>query len=191
MVLVARSFSVRSFWIIALFSVLSCVLAQDQTTCSQLKAQRPDIEVTWPHQLDYTTINNDYWSTACTAQKPECIILPASAQELSDVLIMLTDNGERFAVKSGGHSPNTGYASIDGGPLISMRRMNHVQYNAGSKSVHVGPGNDWQDVTKALLGTGVTIVGGRMGEVGVSGLTLGGELQNLRYHDSPCSKANV
>lgn len=41
-------------------------------------------------------------------------------------------------------------------------------------TVRVGPGNDWQDVLKVLTPLGVTVVGGRIGEVGVGGFVLGG-----------------
>lgn len=42
-------------------------------------------------------------------------------------------------------------------------------YDSGSATVRVGPGNDWEDVIKKLDGTGVTVVGGRIGDVGVGG----------------------
>jgi FAD/FMN-containing dehydrogenase len=162
--------SVVSF--IAYFSLF--LSSQASTTCSQVQSTHPEIELVFQGQLAYTDINNQYWSTACIAEKPACIILPASAQQLVDVLVILNQNNEPFAVKSGGHTPNC-YSSINGGPLIATKRMNQVIYDEASQTVDVGPGNRWMDVTQALLGTGVTIVGGRMGEVGVSGLTLGGE----------------
>lgn len=46
-------------------------------------------------------------------------------------------------------------------------------------TVRVGPGNDWQDIHQALEGTGTTVVGGRIGEVGVGGYVLGGGLSFL------------
>ena len=53
--------------------------------------------------------------------------------------------------------------------------MNQVELNIAEEYVNVGPGNRWMDVTEVLDGTGWMVVGGRMGEVGVSGLTLGGK----------------
>ncbi|KAF1951770.1 hypothetical protein CC80DRAFT_597222 [Byssothecium circinans] len=46
-------------------------------------------------------------------------------------------------------------------------------------TVRVGPGNDWEDVHNALKGTNVTVVGGRIGEVGVGGYVVGGGLSFL------------
>jgi FAD/FMN-containing dehydrogenase len=72
-----------------------------------------------------------------------------------------------------------GFASISKGPLISTKELNEVTFHPESMTVTVGPGNDWQDVHKALEGTNVTVVGGRIGEVGVGGYVLGGGLSFL------------
>jgi FAD/FMN-containing dehydrogenase len=78
-----------------------------------------------------------------------------------------------------GHNPNEGFSSIQSGPLISTKHLNEVTFDTSSMTVRVGPGNDWQDVHKALEGTGVTVVGGRIGEVGVGGYVVGGGLSFL------------
>lgn len=72
-----------------------------------------------------------------------------------------------------------GFASISKGPLISTKELNEVTFHPESMTVTVGPGNDWQDVHKALESTNVTVVGGRIGEVGVGGYVLGGGLSFL------------
>jgi FAD/FMN-containing dehydrogenase len=166
-----------SLFRLSAFLPLACLfspaICQALTTCSQVQSTHPEIEIVFQGQPDYTSINNAYWSTACTAEKPSCIILPTSAQQLADILVILNQNNEPFAIKSGGHTPNC-YSSINGGPLIATKRMNQVLYDESSQTVRVGPGNRWMDVTEALLGTGVTVVGGRMGAAGVSGLMLGG-----------------
>ncbi|KAL1613001.1 hypothetical protein SLS60_001232 [Paraconiothyrium brasiliense] len=107
------------------------------------------------------------------------VILLHHVHNVAAIVRILNANNETFAVKSGGHNPNQGFASIDGGPLIITRELNEVIYDAGKGVVRVGPGNDWQDVIGALDGTGVTVVGGRIGDVGVGGLVLGGGLSFL------------
>lgn len=114
-------------------------------------------------------------STGCAALKPACIIKPASAQEMATVVKTLNQNNETFAVKSGGHNPNQNFASIDGGPLISTADLNEVTLDRASMTVRVGPGNRWEDVHEVLDGTNVTVVGGRIGNVGVGGYVVGGE----------------
>lgn len=86
----------------------------------------------------------------------------------------MQNNSEQFAVKSGGHNPNNYFSSVQDGPLISTKGLNEVKYDKASNTVTVGPGNRWEDVHNALDGTGVTVVGGRIGNVGVGGYLLGG-----------------
>lgn len=113
-------------------------------------------------------------STSCSALKPACILIPSTIDELSTITKVLNNNNETFAVKSGGHNPNDNFASVDGGPLILMSGFKEVTYDQDSSTVRVGPGQRWEDVMGALDGTGVTVVGGRIGDVGVGGLLLGG-----------------
>jgi FAD/FMN-containing dehydrogenase len=77
-------------------------------------------------------------------------------------------------VKSGGHNPNNNFASVQNGVLISTIGLNQVAFDQPANTVNVGPGNKWEDVMDVLDGTGVTVVGGRIGNVGVGGYMLGG-----------------
>ncbi|KAK7189489.1 FAD binding domain-containing protein [Paraphaeosphaeria sporulosa] len=147
-------------------------------TCASVAATS-SIQIKKQLDIGYATEQANYWSTACGAMKPSCQLYPTTADEVAAIVRILNANNETFAVKSGGHSPNQGFASIDGGPLISTRELNEVIYDAGNGVVRVGPGNDWDDVIGALDGTGVTVVGGRIGDVGVGGLVLGGGLSFL------------
>lgn len=52
--------------------------------------------------------------------------------------------------------------------------MKDTQLSSNKGTVAVQPGNDWGDVLTALSSTGVTVVAGRIGDIGVEGLTLGG-----------------
>ncbi|KAF2431252.1 putative FAD dependent oxidoreductase [Tothia fuscella] len=145
-------------------------------TCSTIARAHPEISTLYSQLVEYNVTLKDYWSTACSALKPSCILLPRSAQQVSDILKVLGQNDEPFAVKSGGHSPNKYFASIAGGPLISTKLLNEVNYNALTETVRVGPGNHWHNVSFAMQGTGRNAIGGRMGDVGVGGYLLGGGL---------------
>ncbi|CAO2657439.1 Nn.00g035650.m01.CDS01 [Neocucurbitaria sp. VM-36] len=146
-------------------------------TCSQVGTLGVDIKRS--PSIEYLTEQNNYWSTGCGALKPSCILYPKTADEVAVIVQVLHDNNETFAVKSGGHNPNEGFASIQGGPLISTKELNEVLFDSASMTVRVGPGNDWEDIHKALQDTGVTVVGGRIGEVGVGGYIVGGGLSFL------------
>lgn len=159
-----------------LFSLLAWRARAD--TCSELRANT-DMEVSGPLALSYIDEQADYWSSTCSALKPSCIIFPRTAGEVAAVMRVLGANDERFAVKSGGHSPNHHFASVDGGPLISTQRLDHVLLDPDTGIVDVGPGNRLDDVARKLHGTGWTFVGGRIGNTGVGGLVLGGGLSYM------------
>ena len=55
-----------------------------------------------------------------------------------------------------------------------MIRFNDIKVNNNSRTVELGAGLTWGQVYAALEPTGVNVVGGRIPEVGVAGLTLGG-----------------
>lgn len=189
--------SLRSITALCGLVYFAAVANGESVTCQAL-ASSSNIKISRPLDLDFTTENNEYWyvpsvlsnlivtvllmrnyifrSAGCAALTPACIIKPATAQEVSTVIKTLLKNNETFAVKSGGHNPNNFFASIDGGPLISTADLNEVTYDKDSQTVRVGPGNRWEDVLKVLDGTNVTIVGGRIGNVGVGGYILGGKL---------------
>ncbi|KAE8149884.1 hypothetical protein BDV25DRAFT_155554 [Aspergillus avenaceus] len=145
--------------------------------CSQLEAE--GIETEKRLTIDYHKTLTDYWSTACGDLRPTCIATPSSALKMSQIVKELHDVDTLFAVKSGGHMPNNGFASIQDGLLISTQNLNHVIYNAQDQTATIGPGLSWEEAQKGLEGTGRTIVGGRLGGVGVGGYMLGGGLSFL------------
>lgn len=148
--------------------------ADPNDTC-ELVAAQTDIEILTPLTLEYNTEQTEYWSTSCGALMPSCILAPSTTDEVAAIMATLCDTDEIFAVKSGGHNPNNGWASVADGPLISTMNLNEVIFDPETETVRVGPGNRWDEVAAALDGTGYTAVGGRIGNVGVGGYLLGGE----------------
>ncbi|KAK7430977.1 hypothetical protein QQZ08_002507 [Neonectria magnoliae] len=147
-------------------------------TCSSI-AGLTNIESHKKPQPAYTAEQHEYWSTACAALEPSCILYPSTAREVAAIVGVLAANDEHFAVKSGGHNPNAYFASIAGGPLVSTKKLDEVILDPHAGRVRVGPGNRWDDVAAELHGTGWGVVGGRVGNVGVGGLLLGGGLSYL------------
>lgn len=113
-------------------------------------------------------------STACGALKPTCILVPSTAEEVSTIVSTLHQNNESFAFKSAGHNANRGFASIDGGPLINLKKLDEVNYDPETQAAQIGPGNRWTKVIKTLEPYNRTAVGGRIGHVGVGGYMTGG-----------------
>ncbi|GAQ05523.1 hypothetical protein ALT_2844 [Aspergillus lentulus] len=149
--------------------------------CSVIKQQ--GIEIQKPLSLDYNKDLTRYWSAACGDLKPTCIAAPSSALEMSAIVKQLHNFDDLFAVKSGGHMPNNGFASIQDGLLISTKNLDQVIYNPEDQTAIVGPGLSWEEAQKGLDGTGRALVGGRLGGVGVGGYMLGGKLQPLTMVD--------
>ena len=117
---------------------------------------------------------------------------PGNAWQLSTAVIILkreynkrgeqpgteTDKGI-FAIRSGGHSPVPGAASIAGGVLIDLSLFSKVTLSEDRSSVVIGTGARWMDVSRILDEKGLAVVGGRDSAVGVDGLILGGKSQFL------------
>ncbi|OGM41709.1 FAD dependent oxidoreductase [Aspergillus bombycis] len=152
-------------------------LATAADICSKLDQQGIAIENRLT--ISFLKVLKDYWSTACGNLRPTCIASPKSALEMSQIVKELHDVDTLFAVKSGGHMPNNGFASIQDGLLITTQNLDNVIYNAEDQTAIIGPGLSWEDAQKGLDGTGRTLVGGRLGGVGVGGYMLGGGLSFL------------
>ncbi|KAL4897509.1 hypothetical protein BDV59DRAFT_45786 [Aspergillus ambiguus] len=147
--------------------------------CEKFEAQ--GISVESPISISYIQEQNNYWSTACGDLKPTCIVAPSSAMEMSQVVKELHDVDTFFAVKSGGHMPNNGFASIQDGILVSTKNLDQVVYNSDDETAIIGPGLDWEDAQLSLdkNAPGRALVGGRLGGVGIGGYMLGGGLSFL------------
>lgn len=147
-------------------------------TCSSVEALRY-INVTRSLDLAYIEEQSQYWSTSCSALLPSCIIFPKSTEEVSTVVKILANTTESFAVKSGGHNPNNGFSSVQGGPLIVTEHLDQANVNQETGVIDVGPGNRLDGIAAKLQGSGWTFVGGRIGNTGVGGLVLGGGLSYM------------
>jgi FAD/FMN-containing dehydrogenase len=148
------------------------------TTCKLLQVLEKAISIDLPESSDFLTQQIEYWSTACGDLQPACIINPRTTDEIVAIVKQLLTNNETFAIKSGGHNPNNYFASVDGGPLISTKNLNELVLDITTETVRIGPGNRWDDVSAALDGSGYTVVGGRIGNVGVGGYMLGGKIKS-------------
>lgn len=141
--------------------------------CSTLESSGIDVE--YPISISYNTDLTKYWSAACGDLKPTCIAAPSSASEMSQIIKELHDVDTLFAVKSGGHMPNNGFASIQDGLLVSTKNLDQVFYNHEDETAVIGPGLSWEEAQKGLDDAvgGRAVVGGRLGGVGIGGYMLG------------------
>ncbi|KAF2876999.1 hypothetical protein BDV95DRAFT_589646 [Massariosphaeria phaeospora] len=117
---------------------------------------------------------DENWSQTCW-QLPTCIILPQLNKDVSLALKIIRFFRIQFAVRSGGHSPNPGWSSIDEpGVLIDLQKLDQISVSADKKVASLGPGGRWGEVYEALDPYGLSVIGGRIPQVGVAGVILGG-----------------
>ncbi|KAL9075850.1 MAG: hypothetical protein Q9157_003840 [Trypethelium eluteriae] len=145
--------------------------------CQQLDTA-PDPDIFLPNETGYAELREENWSQTAW-RTPACIFQPRHVEHLAIVVSRLVRSGTSFAIRSGGHSPAPAAANIDGGILIDMTGFNHSYYDAENNVAIVGSGLTWGEVYTYLDEFNVTVVGGRVSDVGVGGLTLGGGLSYL------------
>lgn len=139
--------------------------------CKALKHALPSIYLTPAcSPLAFAEETTAYWSGAQHAVKPQCIIVPESAEHVATAMNILNEDrfsDVNFAVRSGGHDPNTEHTTVEGGVLISMSGMVGAEYDEDKGVAYVKPGGHWNDVIGPLEESGVTVLGGRLGKFAV------------------------
>lgn len=134
----------------------------------------------FPNSTIYNASLTSYWSLQEGQVHPSCIISATASSDVSlAVFLLVTGNklfpGQcQFAVRSGGHTPWAGSANIASGITIDLAAINEVTISADQSVVRIGPGNRWEDVYSVLDAFQLSTSGGRVGDVGVGGLILGG-----------------
>jgi FAD/FMN-containing dehydrogenase len=152
-----------------------------QQACKDIKTALPG-KLWFPGEAAYIQENKDYYNIGLAELNPACISLPTSPEDVSAIIKILNADANKdvhFAVKSGGHSPNPGAASIRDGVLIAMRHINGTVLDKEKSLAHIKPGGHWWDAMDVLKGTGQMVVGGRLGVVGIGGYLLQGGVSFL------------
>ncbi|KAI4909887.1 uncharacterized protein J4E92_010503 [Alternaria infectoria] len=155
-------------------SNLACNIA-----CSSLEVVYGNKSVEFQDEAGYSAFTSSFWSGISAEVRPYCIFKPSSSAAVSVVVLLSRLSKCPFAVKSGGHSAFAGAATIEGGITVSFENMKGIELSDDKNTVAVQPGNTWGNVLTALSTTGVTVVSGRIGDIGVGGLTLGGGISFL------------
>ena len=102
-----------------------------------------------------------------------CVVRPRDVQQLCTAVIVIkrvfderkdrADEGNAgglFAIRSGGHSPVSSAASINGGVVIDLGLFREVIPAEDGSSVSIGAGAKWVDVSRVLDEKGLAVVGG-------------------------------
>ncbi|RAK71049.1 FAD-binding oxidoreductase [Aspergillus fijiensis CBS 313.89] len=122
------------------------------------------------------------WSTNCWLQ-PQVIVSPSSAPQVATALALCRFFHVKFSIRGGGRLQIPGFTSNEGGVVISLSNFNQIELSDDKNVAKIGVGLRWLDVYRGLEAHGVVVAGGRVPDVGVSGLLLGGGIsfQNSQY----------
>jgi len=106
-------------------------------------------------------------------RRPEVIIRPADATEVSQVVLLARETGLELAVRSGGHSA-AGYSVSDGGIVLDLRDLRGLHIDAERRTAWAETGLTAVEYTTAAAAYGLATGFGDTGSVGIGGITLGG-----------------
>jgi FAD/FMN-containing dehydrogenase len=101
-------------------------------------------------------------------------VQPRSAAEVAQAVKALASAGQQFAVRSSGLAQYSRANDIDSGVTIDLGLMIWTRNKPEVETVDVGPGGRWRDVYTELRPHKRVVASGREGDVGATGLLLGG-----------------
>jgi FAD binding domain len=131
---------------------------------------------TFPGSASYEFQQSRYWSNQQLETLPRCRVQPNSARDVAATLLVTSFFTCPFAVKSGGHAAFKGGSNIENGITLDLNNLKTVEVSSDKKTTLVGAGNRWIDVYSQLIPQNLSVVGGRVADIGVGGLTLGGNV---------------
>ena len=145
-----------------------------------------DGKVFYKESPAYSDALQSYFSIQEAALRPSCFIKPSSSQDVATIFAKINKarndtepDAIQFAVKSGGHQTWAGSANIDRDITVDLANLSNVDVSEDQPVTSIGPGARWSDVYSKLDAMNLSVVGGHAAQVGVGGLTLGGEFHLL------------
>ena len=127
--------------------------------------------VVQPGDADWDAVRTP-WNLAVD-QRPALVVQPENADDIVAVVTFARRNGLRVVPQGTGHHAGA-VGDIAGTVLLRTDRLREVTVTPESRTVRVGAGVLWAEVSEALAPYGLTARAGSSGDVGVVGYTLGG-----------------
>jgi hypothetical protein len=112
------------------------------------------------------------WNLAVD-QRPAAVAMPASADDVVAAVRWARDNGLRVMAQTTGHAALVA-GPLDGTLLVKTERMREVEVDPERRTVRVGAGVVWEEVSAAAGEHGLAALAGSSHDVGVAGYALGG-----------------
>ncbi|KAL8902883.1 MAG: hypothetical protein Q9207_004311 [Kuettlingeria erythrocarpa] len=166
----------------SLSDIISFAKARPGGTCCAALSYVLGTKVVYPVSVGYVGTAASYWSGQEQAVTPNCVVKATTTKDVSAAIYVLSSlsvytqfsNECKFAVKSGGHTPQKGAANQAAGVTIDLEALKQISVSADRKKTSIGPGNRWGDIYPKLDAQGLAIPGGRVASVGTGGLITGG-----------------
>ncbi|KAF8305871.1 FAD-binding domain-containing protein [Clavulina sp. PMI_390] len=141
-----------------------------QTTISNSSA------VSYPGSSQYYEHVQHWLPTS--SEVSACSVQPNTVEDLSTIVQILGQSTTPFGIKSGGYAHSQEQSSTTG-VQISMKGFQDIDYDKASGTARLGVGNTWGKVYQALEAYKVTVPGGRVSDLGVGGVILGGGYSHI------------
>jgi FAD/FMN-containing dehydrogenase len=129
-----------------------------------------------PEDADYDAARRCF--NALVDQRPSLIARCRGASDVTTALDFARVRGLEVAVRGGGHNP-AGHCVCEGGLVIDLSELRHVEVDATGRLARAGGGATWGDFDTATQAAGLVTPGGVVVTTGVGGLTLGGGIGHL------------
>ena len=137
-----------------------------------------DGEVLTPNDDAYDEARR-LWNGLHDDVRPAVLVRCASTADVQHAVAVASEHRLRLAVRGGGHNV-AGTATVDGGLVVDLAPMAHVEVDVDARRAEVGGGATWCDVDAVTQPHGLAAPGGVVSDTGVGGLTLGGGIGWLR-----------
>ena len=111
-----------------------------------------------------------------TVHRPDVVLGAADAQDVAAGVKWAAERRLPVSVQSTGHGAD---CAVDGGLLITTRRLQELQIDPVERTARVGAGVKWRSVLEASVPHGLIGLHGSSTDVGVVGYTVGGGLPVL------------
>ncbi|BCT74483.1 FAD-linked oxidase [Sinomonas cyclohexanicum] len=113
---------------------------------------------------------------AAVAHRPDVVVAALDAADVVATVRWAALNSVKLSVQGTGHGAERG---INGGVLVSTKRLRSVSIDPQARTATVGAGARWREVIDAAAPYGLAPLNGSSSDVGVAGYTLGGGLPVL------------
>ncbi|KAJ5111181.1 hypothetical protein N7532_001716 [Penicillium argentinense] len=152
--------------------------AAGPSACSNITTQLGSSKVSSNLLSQEYSNSLEYWNALLDDYKPSCVVYPKNAQDVSVMVQAIRAADSRFAIKAGGHNPNTFYSCVDNGVLLDLSDMTEKSYDPHTTLATFQPGGVFGDIYDYFVKYNRTVVGARLAGVG-TGLALGGGMSYL------------